>query len=297
MNGIFAGCTSLTTINRINDWNTSGITIFSSMFLTCSNFNQPLSFNTSAATSMLAMFQGCTIFNSTIIFNTANVTSMGSMFAAAPAFNQDVNSFNVSKVANFTSMFNGATNFNNGLASGVAGVMTWNLTTTGSTTLDATFFNCRAFNQEVGNWNVSRSTLFGQMFQNCFKFNNGNSPSINSWIFTTTGTLNMLDFKNRTALSKIMTEELENSALKEGLDMKGYLNDSKNILSSRISEVFKTIKETKYIIMTFLKGEVRLAKQTTYGHYINKCKDLNIIPKSYTDFDPKDLKELKKLKS
>ncbi len=66
---------------------------------------------------------------------------------------------------------------------------------------------------------------------------------VSSMIPLTIITLNMLDFKNRTALSKIMTEELENSALKEGLDMKGYLNDSKNILSSRISEVFKTIKE------------------------------------------------------
>ena len=59
---MFLACTSLTTINNINFWDTSAITNMSSMFSGCSLFNQPLTFNTSLVSNMNAMFSSCPAF-------------------------------------------------------------------------------------------------------------------------------------------------------------------------------------------------------------------------------------------
>ena len=84
-NQIFRDCSSLTTINRINEWDTSAVTTMSAMFSDCSLFNQALSFDTSA------------------------VTNMNSMFRDAPAFDQNIGTWDVANVANFTNFMTGKT--------------------------------------------------------------------------------------------------------------------------------------------------------------------------------------------
>ena len=148
---MFKGCTSLTTINRINEWKTNSIESLYYMFEDCSNFNQPLSFNTDSVTnasgflakcvkfnspitftlnninnSISYFFWGCKIYNLPITFYTGNVNNMSYMFLNATAFNQDISSLDTSNVTDMRGMFQSATNFN----------------------------------QDIGNWNVSNVTTF-----------------------------------------------------------------------------------------------------------------------------------------
>ena len=126
LDGLFSDCTSLTTINNINSWDTSAITSMNSMFSNCSAFNQALTFNTSAVTSMNEMFNGCSVFNQPLSFDTSAVTNMGRMFRNATAFNQNISSFNTGAVTDMYQMFKDAP----------------------------------AFNQNIGTWNVANVTNF-----------------------------------------------------------------------------------------------------------------------------------------
>ena len=215
LDGLFFECTSLTTVNNINSWDTSAITTMNSMFgnctafnqaLTfntsavtnmanmfngCSSFNQALTFNTSAVTDMNAMFNNCSSFNSALTFNTSAVTDMGSMFSGCSAFNQAL-SFNTSAVTIINNMFNGATAFNQSLSFNTSAVTdmrsmfegcsvfnqnisSWN---TGAVDrIDYMFNGADAFNQNIGSWNTSTITSMSGMFQNATDFN----QNIGSW--------------------------------------------------------------------------------------------------------------------
>jgi surface protein len=57
--------------------------------------------------------------------------------------------------------------------------------------MDSMFNNANKFNQNIGNWNVSRVTTFQQMFLNATMFNNGGSSDINNWQLSTTFDINI----------------------------------------------------------------------------------------------------------
>ena len=138
LDGLFYDCTSLTTINNINSWDTSAITTMNYMFGNCSAFNQALSFNTSAVTNMSFMFNFASAFNSTLTFDTSSVTDMNSMFRDATAFNQNISSFNTGAVTNMESMFRDAPAFNQNIGTwNVANVQVFSKFMLGKT--DATF--------------------------------------------------------------------------------------------------------------------------------------------------------------
>ena len=137
LDGLFYDCTSLTTINNINSWDTSSITTMNSMFNSCTAFNQALSFNTSAVESMNSMFFNATNFNSALNLNTSAVLNMGSMFEGCTAFNQAL-SFDTSAVEAMNRMFKDAPAFNQNIGTwNVANVLDFNGFMTGKT--DATF--------------------------------------------------------------------------------------------------------------------------------------------------------------
>ena len=125
LDGLFYDCTSLTTINNINSWDTSAITSMGAMFTNCTAFNQALSFDTSSVTNIGSMFQNTTNFNSALNLNTSAVESMEATFSDATAFNQPL-TFDTSAVTTMELMFSGAT----------------------------------AFNQNIGTWNVENVTSF-----------------------------------------------------------------------------------------------------------------------------------------
>ena len=148
--------------------------------------------NLTGTITLNRLFQGCTsltTINRINEWNTSGVTNMQEMFLGATNFNQDISSLDTSSVTNMSGMFNQATNFNNGLSSGVPGTLSWN--TANVISLSNTFKGCSAFNQDVGFWKVSNVSDFNNIFSNCIKFNNGETSSIDNWIFKTTGAINM----------------------------------------------------------------------------------------------------------
>jgi len=201
MTNMLGGNQGTKVFNRaLNNWNTSEVTNMSSMFVNSGGtavFNQPIdNWVMSKVTNTSFMFWGSTAFNQSLsnwerVGSTmANVTNMSSMFLSA-TFNQNINSWNVTKVTNFNSMFE-SSQFNNGLASGVAGQLTW--TTTEALTISRMFTNNVRFNQELINFNVSKVTTFSGMFYGATVFNNGdNTAPINNWNIGggVTGTITM----------------------------------------------------------------------------------------------------------
>jgi surface protein len=120
LDALFLDCTSLTTINNINSWDTSAITTMAEMFSGCTSFNQALSFSTSTVTTMGQMFYACSVFNQPLSFDTSAVEFMNRMFRDATAFNQNISSFNTGAVTDMNQMFRDASAFNQNIG-------TWNV--------------------------------------------------------------------------------------------------------------------------------------------------------------------------
>jgi surface protein len=204
------GGTTGSSSNPLN-FNTLNVTNMQQMFSSVTAFNQPIgSWNTSKVTNMQQLFNSATNFNQDISgWNTSNVEIMTSMFQSATNFNKTIGNWNVSKVTVMSQMFQSATNFNNGGASGTSNIpMNWsaplctafnnmfaactsfnqpipNLVNTsglvGSSNLSSIFQQASNFNQNIGNWDVSRVTNMSNMFRNATNFNNGGSADIANW--------------------------------------------------------------------------------------------------------------------
>lgn len=99
----FNGCMNLTSIEGIENLNTSNVKNMSGMFAQCSNLETlDLShFNTEQVTTMAQMFYGCTKLHNLNIssFNTENVTSMNQMFGGCSSLDSlDLSHFNAKGV-------------------------------------------------------------------------------------------------------------------------------------------------------------------------------------------------------
>ena len=187
MQNWFNGCSSLTTINRLTEWDTSNIQIISNMFFEASNFNQNIgALNVVNVTSMVNTFTRAFLFNnggSTSInnWNTSNLTSLSNTFNDCNAFNQPLDNWDVSNVTNMTATFRNCFVFNQNISNWQTGLVSnfsttfstarafnqnignWN--TTNALTMASMFFGAIAFDQNIGNWNVSNVTNFTSMFQ------------------------------------------------------------------------------------------------------------------------------------
>ena len=183
--GMFTGCAAFN--QPLNNWDVSSCRKFSQMFMNCSSFNQDLSswtFHTSLSVTAGSMFLGASsfnnggqdgikdwntnmfesfnnMFNSATSFNqpltnwnTSNVVNNGfqSMFRSAILFNQDLSHFDVSGGTDFREMFRSAHAFNNG---GQSGINNWSIKTSGTVNMGKMFNSALAFNQPIGNWDVS----------------------------------------------------------------------------------------------------------------------------------------------
>ena len=110
----FCGCTNLTSIEGIENLNTSNVKYMNEMFGQCSNLETlDLShFNTEKVGNMSNMFNGCTKLHDLNIssFNTENVTNMYGMFYGCSSLDSlDLSHFNTRYVRNdqMNYMFNG----------------------------------------------------------------------------------------------------------------------------------------------------------------------------------------------
>ena len=188
LSGLFSECSSITTINNINNWEVSGVTNMSEMFRD-TQFNQPLSgwnvsnvidmsgmflrsqFNqpinnweVSGVTSMAGMFDETPFDQPLSGWNVSNVIDMSSMFKETP-FDQYIDNWNVSGVTNMSYMFQSTTSFNQPLSG-------WNVSNVND--MYEMFYNSQ-FNQPIGNWDVSNVTnMYGVFSLSQFNQNIGN---------------------------------------------------------------------------------------------------------------------------
>ena len=209
LDSAFYGCMEVTTIGRINEWNTSLVTITRQLFGGCTKFNSNIdNWNVSQVTIMEAMFQAATSFNQPIgSWDVSNVTIMDSIFRSANSFNQNLSNWNVYKVTNYSNAFNSAVSFNNGSASGVTNQLPWTINNTAeSVTMTGMFYQAYAFNSNLGTWDVSKVTVFTNMFASGgipMKFNNGYASGVaNQLPWNTSNVTNMAAmFQNATAFN------------------------------------------------------------------------------------------------
>jgi surface protein len=188
LDSTFYDCREVTTIGRINEWNTSSIIDGGSLFRGCYKFNSDISnWNVSNFTNMFAMLYDARAFNQPIgnwerstpgnvstmskvvsirsmfsdayafnqnigAWNVSNVLDMGYTFRRTYAFNQNLSNWNVTKVAIFENMFDSATAFNNGSAATVANQLPWTINTslTASVIMGSMFVGATAFNSNLG---------------------------------------------------------------------------------------------------------------------------------------------------
>lgn len=106
----FYQCGNLTTINHIENLNTSNVTNMNCMFFSCKGLTKLdlSSFDTSKVTNMRYMFAYCSGLTNLNVssFDTSNVTNMEWMFAYFSGLTQlDLSSFDTRKVTNLCMMF------------------------------------------------------------------------------------------------------------------------------------------------------------------------------------------------
>lgn len=139
MSSAFKGCSVLTTVPNMDQWDMSSVTTTGSMFQAATVFNQDIeAWTLTALTLCNSMFRLASAYNSPInAWDMSSVTNATTMFRDAIAFNQPVNSLDMGAVTLLEGTFEGATVFNQDLSS-------WNVVNLTNAT---NFLNGSAFSQ------------------------------------------------------------------------------------------------------------------------------------------------------
>lgn len=191
----FSGCTNLTSIEGIENLNTSNVKYMNEMFGQCSNLETlDLShFNTENVGNMSNMFNGCTKLHDLNIssFNTENVTNMYGMFYGCSSLDSlDLSHFNTRYVRNdqMNYMFNGCSSLSylnvsnfttdkpsmqlDGLFQGCSSLQTLDLSsfdTGGAGSVNYLFDGCSALKTIYvsDHFEIPYSVKSSNMFRNC----------------------------------------------------------------------------------------------------------------------------------
>ena len=191
----FSGCTNLTSIEGIENLNTSNVKYMNEMFGQCSNLETlDLShFNTENVGNMSNMFNGCTKLHDLNIssFNTENVTNMYGMFYGCSSLDSlDLSHFNTRYVRNdqMNYMFNGCSSLSylnvsnfttdkpsmqlDGLFQGCSSLQTLDLSsfdTRGAGSVNYLFDGCSALKTIYvsDHFEIPYSVKSSNMFRNC----------------------------------------------------------------------------------------------------------------------------------
>ena len=164
----FSGCTNLTSIEGIENLNTSNVKYMNEMFGQCSNLETlDLShFNTEKVGNMSNMFNGCTKLRDLNIssFNTENVTNMYGMFYGCSSLDSlDLSHFNTRNVRKdgMNYMFNGC--------SSLSSLNVSNFTTDKpSMQLDGLFQGCSSLQTlDLSSFDISGAGSVNYLFDGC----------------------------------------------------------------------------------------------------------------------------------
>ena len=177
MNTMFSGCSGLTSLN-LSNFNTSAVTDMGSMFEGCSSLTSLnlSNFSTSAVTDMGSMFEGCSSLTSLNLsnFNTSAVTDMSRMFYGCSRLTElNLSNFNTSAVTDMSSMFSGC--------SVLKELNVSNFNTSAVTDMSAMFKNCSVLKElNLSNFSTSKVTSMSSMFSGCSGLTSLNVSNFNT---------------------------------------------------------------------------------------------------------------------
>ena len=164
MSEMFRGCSGLTSLN-LSKFNTSAVTDMGEMFYGCSGLKSLnlSNFNTSAVTKTNYMFSGCSSLTELNVsnFNTSAVTDMRSMFSGCSDLRSlNLSNFNTAAVTNMSGMFRSC--------SGLTVLNLSNFNTSTVTDMSSMFSGCSSLTElNVSNFNTSAVTNMYSMFSGC----------------------------------------------------------------------------------------------------------------------------------
>jgi hypothetical protein len=175
LTNFFNGCRSLTTINRLNEWDMSKVTSTTNMFRDCFVFNGNVSgWNMNLCRVLSGMFQNCYQFNSNLSNwnlkpnSTRSTLLLNSFLTNAQSFDSPIFSGITLAIGNQSSIFSGCTLFNQP-------IVEWEFEKQASLGLNlGNMFNgCTAFNQDIGYFDFSEieTITMTNMFRNATLFN------------------------------------------------------------------------------------------------------------------------------
>ena len=177
MSVMFGGCSSLTSIN-LTGLDTSNVTSMVSMFCGCSSLTSInlTGLDTSNVTSMVSMFCGCSSLTSINLtgLDTSNVTSMESMFYRCSSLTSiNLTGLDTSNVINMKDMFMDCTLLTNVDITG--------LNTSKVTRMYRMFMRCNNIqNLDLSNWDTSNVESMAMMFCDCTSLTNLNLSGWNT---------------------------------------------------------------------------------------------------------------------
>ena len=170
MSYMFSGCSSLTDLTALAGWNVSKVTSMRSMFEGCSSLTDLTAlsgWDVSKVTDMYGMFTGCfslTDLTALKDWNVSNVKSMDSMFDSCSKLT-DLTAlayWNVSSVTNMSFMFHSCSSLTD-----LTALSDWNVSNV--TNMSSMFYGCSSLTDLTGlsDWNVSKVTDMYNMFSGC----------------------------------------------------------------------------------------------------------------------------------
>lgn len=167
MYAMFAGCSKLTSITGIENFDTSNVTTLGSTFALCQALTSlDLSnWNTNKVTVLYGTFNSCYALTSLDVstWDTSNVTNMSSVFYDCKTLpHVDTSNWNTSKVTTMANMFSRCNKLEE--------VQVSNFDTSNVTDLSTMFNGCQLVTEiPCSNWNVEKvTTLYGTFF-GCMK--------------------------------------------------------------------------------------------------------------------------------
>ena len=224
LDGLFSGCSELTSITGLGTINTTNVTTMRNMFQQCSGLTTLTfgsSFNTAKVTDMSNMFYYCSGLGTLDLssFNTSSVTTMSNMFYNCSGLGTlDLSSFNTSSVTDMSYMFRYC-----------AGLQTLDISSfnTGNVTkMGSMFYGCSQLTAIfVGaDWSVASSAT--NMFTNC--------TNLPNWDETSNGTHANTDADGY--LNKVKVTANEGAS---GEFWATYYNEYKHLIAPTGTQVFK----------------------------------------------------------
>ena len=176
--GWFYHLSELTTIEGLENLNTTAVTDMSTMFSNCSSLTSLnlSNFNTSKVTNMGSMFSGCSGLTELNVskFNTSAVTNVSEMFSGCSGLKElNISNFNTSAVTNMGWMFEGC--------SRLASLNLSNFSTSAVTDMSLIFSGCSDLKElNVSSFNTSAVTDMREMFSGCSSLKELNVSSFNT---------------------------------------------------------------------------------------------------------------------